>query len=600
YSMGDNIADINNDGLPDILTLDMLPADNYRQKLLFNPDDYIQHEQLVQNGYGQQFMSNALQLNNGNGTFSEIAQLAGISNTDWSWAPLIADFDNDGWKDIFITNGYARDLTNMDFLKFKSDYLFQHLIKHEAPDLYYLAQQIPSTPVHNYMFKNNHNLTFTDVSKAWGFSTPDLSNGAAFADLDNDGDLDLIVNNLNAPASIYRNMTTELLHRHFLKIKFDGARKNRFGLGAKVYVYANGDMQYYEQMPTQGFESSVSEVMNIGLGYAPKVDSLIVIWLGGKYQILKNIPVNQTITLKETDATLQYVYPTLPKPTIFTRIKSPIDYVHHEFPFDDFKRQPLIPSFLSTCGPVMAAADVNGDGLKDIYVGGSEGHAGQLFIQQKDGSFVPEDQDVFNQDAESTDAAAVFFDANGDGHPDLYVASGGYENYLEKDPALQDRLYLNDGKGHFTKAVNALPPMLTSKSCVKVADFNGDGHPDLFVGGRVIPGKYPVAPRSYLLENDGKGHFKDVTAKWAPMLEHIGMVTDAAWVDLNGDKKPDLIIVGEFMPITILINKGDHFEDETSKYFDKPYSGFWNTILADDFNHDGHPDLVVGNYGTNS
>lgn len=600
YSMGNNIADINNDGLPDIMTLDMLPPDNDRQKLLFDPDDYIQHEQLVQSGYGQQFMSNALQLNNGNGTFSEIAQLAGISNTDWSWAPLITDFDNDGWKDIFITNGYAKDLTNRDFLKFKSDYVFQQLIKHKPENKYYLSQQIPSTPVHNYMFKNNHNLTFTDESEAWGFGTPDFSNGVAFADLDNDGDLDLIVNNLNAPASIYRNMTTELLHRHFLKIKFDGARKNRFGLGAKVYVYAGGHLQYYEQMRTQGFESSVSEVMNIGLDYAPEVDSLIVIWLGGKYQILKNIPVNQTITLKETDATLQYVYPTSPKPTIFIQIKSPIDYVHQEPDFNDFQRQPFMPSFLSRCGPVMAETDMNGDSLKDIYIGGTEGHTGKLFVQQQDGSFITQDQDVFDSDAESTDGAAVFFDANGDGHPDLYVASGGYDNYLAHDPALQDRLYLNDGKGHFTKAANALPSTLTSKSCVKVADFNGDGFPDLFVGGRVIPGQYPVAPGSSLLENDGKGHFTDVTAKWAPMLEHTGMVTDAAWVDLNGDKKPDLILVGEFMPITILINKGDHFEDETSKYFDKPRSGFWNTILVDDFNHDGHPDLVVGNYGTNS
>ncbi len=600
FSMGNDIADMNNDGLPDIMTLDMLPPDNHRQKLLFGPENYFQHEEMVKNGYGQQFMCNGLQLNNGNGSFSEICQLAGVSNTDWSWSPLFADFDNDGWKDLYITNGYARDYTNMDFLKFKSDYIFQQAINKEPVNLYYLVKQMPSSLVHNFLFKNNGDLTFTDESKAWGFGKPILSNGAAYADLDNDGDLDLIVNNLNETASIYRNMTSELLHRHFLKIKFEGARKNRFGLGAKVYVYAGGHMQYYEQMPTRGFQSSVSEVMNIGLGDAAKADSLKLIWPGGKSQILKEVAANQTITLKETDAAEQYVYPRQASATVFSPVKSPLNYTHQEYPFNDFKRQPLMPSFLSTCGPVMAKADVNGDGLEDIYIGGAKGNAGKLFIRQKDGSFSPSGEALFKQDEASTDGAAVFFDANGDGYPDLYVASGGYEDYQPDDLALQDRLYLNDGKGNFTKARNALPPMPASKSCVKEADFNGDGYPDLFVGSRVIPGKYPVAPQSYLLENDGKGHFTDVTAKMAPMLLNLGMVTDAAWVDLNGDKQPDLIIVGEFMPVTVLINKGDHFENETSRYFDKPYSGFWNKILVDDFNHDGHPDLVIGNYGTNS
>ncbi len=604
FSMGNNVADVNNDGLPDLFTLDMLPEDNHRQKLLFAPDNYEAFDLNLRAGFHSQYMRNMLHLNNGNGksglpTFSEVGQLAGLSNTDWSWAPLFADYDNDGWKDLFVTNGYTRDYTNMDFLKYMGDFLQENRGNVRRQNLLDLVQKMPASGVVNYLFKNNGDLTFSDKSRAWGLTLPSNSNGAAYADLDGDGDLDLVINNINQPAFIYQNESNAQSKNHHLTVKLTGSGSNTQGLGAKVTIYHRGSQQYLEQMPTRGYQSSVSPLLHFGLGEAPGIDSLRVVWPGGMEQRLRNPRADQTLTLRESEAAAPRRVPVLTRP-VFEEITSPLAYRHPVKTSNDFKRQPLLVSPLSFSGPCLVKGDVNRDGLDDVFVGGGSGQAGAVFIQQKGGSFRQKSQAALQTDRAQEDADAAFFDANGDGFPDLYVASGGYAEFQPDDARLQDRLYLNDGQGNFTKKADALPDTRVSKSCVRVSDVNGDGKADLFVGGRVIPGRYPEAPRSYLLLGDGQGHFRDETARLAPALQRIGMVTDAAWVDLNGDKKAELLVVGEWMPLTVFGPANGALTDQTSAYFDKNYRGWWNKLLVGDFNGDGKPDLVVGNQGLNS
>ncbi|MEO6849652.1 MAG: VCBS repeat-containing protein [Mucilaginibacter sp.] len=596
-SMGNDIADINNDGKPDIFTLDMLPEDNKRQKLLFGSDNYESFELYVKVGFYYQYMRNMLHINNGNNTFSEVGQLAGISNTDWSWAPLFADYDNDGWKDLFVSNGYTRDYTNMDFLKYMGDNLRDRRVMRQ--DLLNIVDKMPSSQVKNYFFKNNGDAFFTNTSAQWGINLPSNSNGAAYADLDNDGDMDMVVNNINQPAFIYENRATVQNSNHYLAMNLKGGDANTQGIGAKVTIYAGDKKQYLEQMPSRGYQSSVSPVLHFGLGKDKQVDSLRITWQRGKTQLLQKIKADQTITLSEKDAVVINQKPQSIKP-IYKEVKSPIAYQESTNTTNDFKRQPLMVNPISFTGSCIITGDINGDGLEDIYVGEYAGIAGRLYIQQKNGKFILKPNPAFEADKASADAAAIFFDANGDGKPDLYVASGGYDDFLPDDPKLQDRLYINDGKGNFTKAKDALPKMISSKSCVKVADINGDGFPDLFVGGRVIPGRYPEAPQSFILINNGKGHFADETIKYNAAIKNIGMVTDAAWVDMNGDKKPDLVIVGEWMPITVFENDNGKLIDATAKYFDKQCTGWWNCLQVNDINHDGHPDLIAGNLGLNS
>lgn len=610
FSMGNAVADVNNDARPDILTLDMLPEDNRRQKLLLAPDNYEKYDLAVQSGFHHQVMRNMLHLNNGDGSYREVGQLAGISNTDWSWSPLLADYDNDGWKDLYVTNGYVRDYTNLDFLKYMNDFMQNRPTNPSREDVLSLVHQMPASNVSNYLFQNRGGTggeaQFANVGAAWGLTQTSNSTGAAYADLDNDGDLDLVVNNTNQAAFVYRNEANRsdgpsTNKNHYLAISLKGNAPNTQGVGAKVMVYQKGREQLVEQMPTQGYQSSVSPRLHVGLGATGTIDSVRVVWPTGKQQLLKQPKSDQLLTLRETNARSTYRPDRAEKP-LFREQPAVLSHSYPNPPINDFKRQPLLVNAQSFVGPCLTKGDVNGDGREDVYAGGSNGQAGVLFVQQANGSFRKQTQPAFETDKACEDADALFFDANGDRFPDLYVCSGGYGDLQpDTDPRLQDRLYLNDGKGNFTKAANALPALRTATSCVRVADVNADGRPDLFVGGRVVPGRYPEAPRSYLLVNNGKGEFTDQTKQLAPALERIGMVTDAAWVDLTETSdRPELVLVGEWMPVTVMGWQGNQLTNQTEAFLGKTYAGWWNKLLVDDLNGDGRPDLVVGNQGLNT
>jgi len=597
FSMGDDVADINNDGLADIFTLDMLPEDNRRQKLLLTPDNYDRFNENVRSGFYYQYMRNMLQLNNGNGTFSEIGQIAGISNTDWSWSALLADYDNDGWKDLYVTNGYYRDYTNLDFINFMNDYV-KEKGRLQREDVMQLVKEMPSSNVTNYIFKNNQGHSFQNNNQDWGIDQASNSNGAIYADLDNDGDLDLVVNNINQPAFIYRNESQKLNSNHFLQLHLTGEGGNTQGLGAKLDLFYNGQMQSLEQNPARGYLSNVSFDLHFGLGNAEKADSLIITWSSGKVQKLYNVKSNQLLALSEKDA-VDKVSAAKHIPKWFAEMSSNIKCGTIDTSINDFNRQLLLISQFSYSGPCMTKYDLNNDGLEDLLIGGSAGEATRIWMQQKNGTLVLKQIPAFNLDKSYKDAAITVFDANGDNHPDIYIASGGYDNLSPADSLLQDRLYLNDGKNNFIKS-NGLPDVKGSKSCVKIQDINGDGAPDIFVGGRVVPGRYPETPKSFILINDGKGNFSDQTANICPELSKLGMVTDAVWVDLDLDKKNELIIVGEWMPVTVFKLENAKLENATSKFFDKVWSGWWNTITVGDFNSDQRPDVIIGNMGLNT
>lgn len=604
YGMGCDVADYNNDGLMDIMVPDMWPEDNYRQKVLRGPDEYDKYNILIDSGYMHQNMRNTLQLNcglqNGLPRFSEIGQLSGVSNTDWSWSSLLADFDNDGNKDLFITNGFWRDYSNMDF----QTYTVQQYREENGFDapLYKLIDSIPQTRLSNYMFHNKGNLSFDNVTDQWGLKTINVSNGVAYADLDNDGDLDIVVNNMGERASVYRN--NNVYKGNYLTIQLKGLQENTSAIGSRIdIVTSSGQQQTAEQQPVRGYLSSMEPVVHFGLGKDSVISSLIVRWSQGGYSVLKNIKANQTLTIDESKGSIDSVVISTAEKIAFTDVSKEIgiDFSERENEFVDYKQESLLPWELSKQGPKMSKADVNGDGLEDVFIGAPQNGKPFLYLQQKNGSFRHSSSQPWQADNNCDDVQSVFFDVDGDKDLDLYIVSGGNENL--NGASYQDRLYINDGKGNFTKAKDALPQMNSSKSCVAVADYNGDGKPDIFVGGRVLPGSYGIAPRSYLLQNEtenGQIKFVDVTASVAPSLQHAGMITSAVWMDANKDRLPDLMIAGEWMPVKVFINSKNKLEDKTDAYGLRNSNGLWTCIVPMDIDGDGDEDFLLGNLAPNT
>jgi hypothetical protein len=604
-SMGLDIADVNNDGWPDIYVADMLPDDERRLKTTSSFESWARLQRELHYGFHYQFTRNMLHLNNGNGTFSDIGQMAGVARTDWSWSVLLADLDLDGYKDIYVTNGLAKDVTSQDYIAFLANR--ETLIQATSGgrvDFRRLVDAMSSTKLRNYVFHNRGDLTFSNESAAWGLDTLSFSSGAAYGDLDGDGALDLVVNNVNQEAFVYRNNARMLTPNRFLQVRLEGVGANRFAVGAKVTLWSGGREFYQEMEPTRGFQSSVDYILTFGVGQRDTLDSVKVEWPGreDRVSLLTKVATNQRLTIRQSEAVTSRAPSPHPLTPLFTDVTDAIGlpYVHRENDFVDFEREPLIPKLLSTEGPMLAVADVNGDGLDDLFIGGAKGQAGKLLIQQPDGRFVSTNERLFERDALSEDLGAVFFDADGDGHPDLYVVSGGSEFSGSRDPALQDRLYLNDGGGRFRKSTRSLPAEDVSGSRVVAADYDGDGDVDLFVGGRVVPGSYGADPRSMLLQNDGHGRFTDVTKRLAPELERVGMVTDATWQDVDGDGRPDLVVVGEWMPITIFRNTGGGKLVRLKTPGLEHSEGWWNRIVAGDFTGKGRVDFIVGNLGLNT
>ncbi|WKN44632.1 VCBS repeat-containing protein [Tunicatimonas pelagia] len=606
FGMGVDMADFNNDLWLDIAVVDMAAPDQYRQKANLAGISDAKFWDFVEKGYHFQYMYNSLQLNtplppNANAksaAFSNIARLAGVDQTDWSWAPLFADMDNDGWQDLFITNGLRKDVLNNDFvagIDQELEAMNARFVDLNEPAAQSLLNQMPSQKIANYLYHNQGDLTFESVGNSWGLGEATFSNGAAYADLNNDGYLDLVINNLDNFATIYRNRPPAE-RNSYLKIKLRGNAANPFGIGAKVMVYQAKKSQLRQLQPTRGYQSSVEPILHFGLGNEP-VDSLQIIWPDGLSQTLNEVKVNQTLTLSYQNATSVSVTSKVTSTPLFEEITEQMNlsFRHQESEFDDFDREFLLPHKLSDFGPALATADVNGDGLDDFFVGGASGQSGSLFIQTASGGFTSARSQPWQQHAASEATDALFFDADGDQDTDLYVVNGSNE-YAVDDEGLQDHLYLNDGKGNFRWANKALPDMLSFGTCVAASDFDSDGDQDLFVGGYTIPGKYPAPARSYLLENN-QGTFRGVTDTWLPDLKQAELITDAQWIELDNYELPALAVVGTWISPTIFTNEDSQLKLLSSDSLAS--TGWWFSLAASDWNQDGTDELVMGNVGLN-
>lgn len=595
-AMGVDVADYNNDGFQDIIVLDMLPEDNYRQKIMAAGMSNEKFDFMLQMGYQPQYMRNTLQLNSGNGHFSEIAQLADVDKTDWSWGPLFADFDNDGYRDLFISNGHLKDMTDKDFIKYSQQTTMFDEKDEANAKLLKLMENLKGVKVPNYIFRNKGDLTFEHAMN-WGIDQPSFSNGASYADLDNDGDLDLVVNNVNEKAFVYRNETQKQGKNNWLQLSLKGDGLNPPGLGAKITVRYQGRLQLYEHALYRGFQSTVDNKVHFGLGRAGKVDTLEIRWPDGRMQQIFNVGVNQRLVLDQKNAITAPVITSKPLKPIFTEVaeKVGLGFTHLENGYSDLNTHVLMPQTYATTGPSMAVGDMDGNGLEDLFVGGAAGLPAVYFLQQKNGRFARRD---FQADKEHEDTGTLLFDADGDGDLDLYIVSGGSE-FEAGSRLYQDRFYINDGKGNFRRDTTALPQMRASKSCITASDFDRDGDPDLFVGGRFMPGQYPTAPESYILRNDG-GKFTDVTEKVCAELRHIGMVTSALWTDFDDDGHVDLLVTGEFMQVSFFKNKRGKLVNVTGSTGLGQTSGWWNSIAGSDMDHDGDTDYILGNMGLNT
>jgi hypothetical protein len=608
-AMGTDAADINNDGLVDFVSLEMLPEDNERKKRMLSGNEYYNYTSSLLYGYQPQYVRNMFQLNSGvtpegHPVFNDISFMAGIYQTDWSWSPLVADFDNDGLKDLIITNGLPRDVTDLDYIENRNDRDYTNGKSGNSPTYKLsMTDSLPVVKFANYAFKNINGLQFKNETKAWGIDVPSFSNGAAYADLDNDGDLDFIVNNINDTSFVYENTMNnpgEKSKENYLVVNFDGTKNNDEGIGAILNLYYEGKQQYYEQHPARGYLSTDDPRAHFGLGDVSNIDSLLVTWPDGKKQLLTDIKLNQAITVSYKNAigrNNEINDPFLSSYFINTAQRYGINYKPKENDFVDYSIQATLPHKLSQYGPGIAVGDIDHNGFDDFYIGGSSEHPGVFFMQDDKGHFSLDSSRLAKKDDPLyEDMGAIFFDANGDNNLDLYLVSGSYE-IPPNHPISSDRLFLNDGTGHFIKTTGALPIDSSNGSCVRAADFDDDGKLDLFVGGRVMSGAYPNSPQSFLLKNIG-GKFIDVTQEYYPQLKHIGMVTDALWTDFDNDGKVDLIVTGEWMPVTFLKNTGYSFE--VIKTGIENNTGWWNSIVSGDFDNDGDMDYIVGNLGINS
>ncbi|MEW4923214.1 VCBS repeat-containing protein [Algibacter sp. 2305UL17-15] len=594
FSMGSDAGDINNDGLNDLIVVDMMAEDNRRKKTNMQGMNIQAFYTNYQLGRHLQYMQNMLQLNRGQGKFSEIAELSGISNTDWSWSPLFCDLDNDGWKDVYITNGIKRDLRNNDFTKELSKYTRDYIQENHKT----LAEKIPSEPVDNYVYKNMGDLNFKKRNAKWKFKYKGYTNGAAYGDLDNDGDLDLVINNLEDTSMVFEN---KVATANYIKVKLTGAGKNTNAIGAKVTIKTKKGIQFSEMQPTRGFLSSSEPVLHFGLGEVREIDEINVAWINGKHTTLNKVKANQIVEIdqnasenqksKDNEIVLGFSFTDVTE-------KAGVRFKHHEQFYEDYDREVLLPQRYSQNGPFISKADVNNDGLDDFFIGGASGQSGVLYIQTTTGRFIESKSQPWKSHKLQEDMGSAFIDVNNDGFLDLYVASGSNE-WEENSKNYQDRLYLNDGKGNFTYSANSIPKLTNSGSCVVPFDFDKDGDTDLFVGSRVVPGKYPLTPKSTLLVNNN-GILVDKTMDLAPELQNIGMVTDAIWADYDNDSDSDLVITGEWMPITIFENDNGKLSNKYTQTTLQHKTGWWYSITSGDFDNDGDLDFIAGNLGLNS